>query len=67
MPGFAKRGRPSAAAPPEKKGRGTRPDGAPILHPDIGTNESAHLVLDFQTEAAVGNVDAVIEAKAPRF
>ncbi len=37
-------------------------DGATILHPDLGTNESAHLVLDFQTESAAGNVDAVIEA-----
>ncbi len=36
-------------------------DGATILHPDLGTNESAHLVLDFQTEGAAGNVDAVIE------
>ncbi|MBA2739061.1 MAG: xanthine dehydrogenase family protein molybdopterin-binding subunit, partial [Nocardioidaceae bacterium] len=33
-----------------------------VIHPEIGTNESAHLVMDFQTETSVGDVDAVIEA-----
>ena len=33
-----------------------------VIHPEIGTNESAHLVMDFQTESSPGDVDAVIEA-----
>ena len=33
-----------------------------LIHPDIGTNQSAHLVMDHQTESSVGDVDAVIEA-----
>jgi carbon-monoxide dehydrogenase large subunit len=33
-----------------------------LIHPEIGTNQSAHLVMDFQTETSVGDVDAVIEA-----
>ena len=33
-----------------------------LIHPDIGTNQSAHLVMDFQTENSPGDVDAVIEA-----
>ena len=33
-----------------------------LIHPDIGTNQSAHLVMDHQTESSVGNVDAVIAA-----
>jgi aerobic carbon-monoxide dehydrogenase large subunit len=33
-----------------------------LIHPEIGTNQSAHLVMDFQTETSVGDVDAVIDA-----